>query len=59
MPIGPNGEKRPGDVIANAVHSCKVLVGDAKEEYVDARRKGGLKGGKTRAATLSPISGLA
>ena len=39
MPIGPNGEKRPGDVIANAVHSCKVLVGDAKEKYKEISKK--------------------
>ena len=54
MPIGPKGEKRPRDEIANAVHCCKILVGDAEEEYVDNRRKGGLKGGKARAQKLSP-----
>ena len=54
MPTGPKGEKRPSDPIANAVHVCKVLVGDTKEEYADKRREGGLKGGKARAAKLSP-----
>ena len=53
MPTGPNGEKRPRDVVSNAVHCCKVLVGDAEEEYVGNQRKGGLKGGKARAAKLS------
>lgn len=54
MPTGPEGEKRPRDPIANAVHCCKVLVGDAKEDYADKRREGGLKGGRARAAKLSP-----
>ena len=55
MPIGPNGEKRPADVIANAVHVMKVLTGEAEEEYVHAgKRKGGRKGGAARAKGLSP-----
>lgn len=54
MPIGPNGEKRPSDPYANAVQGCKVLVGDTREEHVDNRRKGGLKGGKARAEKLTP-----
>jgi len=28
MPTGPNGEKRPTDVIANAVHVMKVATGE-------------------------------
>ena len=54
MPTGPNGEKRPRDVIANAVHGCRVLVGDADETYVGNQRKGGLKGGRTRADSMTP-----
>ena len=54
MPTGPNGEKRPRDAVSNAVQCCKILVGDSKEEYVGNQRKGGLKGGKARAAKLSP-----
>ncbi len=50
MPIGPNGEKRPGDVIGNAVHSCRVLVGDAEESYTGKHRNSG----KARAEKLSP-----
>ena len=50
MPIGPNGEKRPGDVIGNAVHSCRVLVGDAEEAYAGKQRNGGT----ARAEKLSP-----
>ena len=54
MPIGPKGEKRPADVVANAVHVMRVATGEADETYVDtAKRKGGLKGGAARASTLS------
>ena len=54
MPTGPNGEKRPADVVANAVHTMRVATGEAEEEYVDAcKRKGGLKGGPARAQALS------
>jgi len=53
--IGPNGEKRPTDVIANAVHVMRVATGEAEEEYVDqAKRAAGLKGGAARAAALTP-----
>jgi hypothetical protein len=31
MPRGPKGEKRPPDVVANAVHVMKVLTGEAEE----------------------------
>ena len=54
MARGPNGEKRPRDVIANAVHGCRVLVGDAEEAYVGKQRNGGIKGGKARAASMTP-----
>lgn len=55
MPIGPHGEKRPADVIANAVHVMRVATGESEEEYVDqAKRRGGLKGGAARAAALTP-----
>lgn len=35
MPVGPQGEKRPRSVTANAVHVCKVMLGLADEEYVE------------------------
>ena len=54
MPTGPNGEKRSREVVSNAVHCCKVLVGDAEETYVGKQRNGGLKGGKARAASMTP-----
>ena len=54
MPTGPNGEKRPADVIANAVLSMKVATGEAEEMHVNtAKSAGGRKGGKARAEALS------
>ena len=52
--IGPNGEKRPADVIANAVHVAKIATGEIEEEYVDtAKQQGGRKGAAARADSLS------
>ena len=31
MPTGPKGEKRPADVIANAVHVMKIATGEVEE----------------------------
>ena len=54
MNIGPNGEKRPADVIAQAVMIGHIATGEADEEYVDtAKRRAGRKGGKARAAAMS------
>lgn len=35
MPIGPNGEKRPPAVIANAVVSMRIATGQANETIID------------------------
>lgn len=35
MPIGPNGEKRPHGVIANAVHIARIATGEIEETYVE------------------------
>jgi hypothetical protein len=32
MPTGPKGEKRPSDVIGNAVHVMRVLTGEITEQ---------------------------
>jgi hypothetical protein len=32
MPKGPRGEKRPADVIGNAVRVMRIATGDAQEE---------------------------
>jgi hypothetical protein len=63
MPTGPKGEKRPADAIARAVKVMRIATGEEPEDYGDATpraknghlgKKGGLVGGKARAAILTP-----
>ena len=59
MPKGPKGQKRPADVIGNAVRVMQIATGEAEEEYDDdgkdpAAQVLGRKGGKARAAKLTP-----
>lgn len=59
MPKGPQGQKRPADVIGNAVHVMRIATGEIEDatpasEGKEYARKGGLKGGKARAASMSP-----
>jgi hypothetical protein len=56
MPRGPRGEKRPADVIGNAVHVMGIATGEIEEDRgnTSKRAKGGLRGGKARAAKLTP-----
>jgi hypothetical protein len=57
MPKGPQGQKRPADVVGNAVRVMQIATGEVEETRRDPAleyaRKGGLKGGKSRAAKLS------
>jgi hypothetical protein len=55
MPRGPKGEKRPADVIGNAVRVMRIATGEEEEGLApEHARKGGLKGGAARAKSLSP-----
>ncbi len=60
MPTGPKGEKRPADVIANAVRVMQIATGEADEAFDtdDGKDKGaqamGRKGGKARADAMTP-----
>jgi hypothetical protein len=59
MPAGPKGEKRPADVIGNAVHVMKVLTGEADDAAPDdgkdpAAKALGAKGGVARAKAMTP-----
>jgi hypothetical protein len=60
MPRGPKGEKRPADVIGNAVHVMRVATGEIEDAKPDPgkeyARKGGRKGGRARAQALSPAA---
>jgi hypothetical protein len=57
MPKGPQGQKRPADVIGNAVHVMRIATGEIQEGIPPAKaaagRLGGKKGGKARAANLT------
>jgi hypothetical protein len=54
MPRGPKGEKRPADVIGNAVHVMRITTGEAEDNLApEHARRGGMKGGAARAKALS------
>ncbi|MGV8838799.1 MAG: RNA-binding protein [Bauldia sp.] len=56
MPKGPKGEKRPADVIGNAVHVMRIATGEIGEDRgtTPNRAKGGKAGGKSRSVALTP-----
>ena len=59
MPKGPQGQKRPRDVVSNAVKVMRIATREEEEEYEDdGRNKAavelGRKGGKARAERLAP-----
>ena len=52
MPKGPQGQKRPADVIGNAVHVMRIATGEVEEKTPKpGQAKGGLKGGKAQLRT--------
>ncbi len=59
MPKGPKGEKRPADVIANAVRVARIATGEEPEELTDDGKDAaavslGRRGGKARAEKMDP-----
>ena len=59
MRKGPRGEKRPADVIGNAVKVMRIATGEETEELETDRAKSaaaelGSRGGKARAAKMTP-----
>jgi hypothetical protein len=59
MPIGPKGERRPADVIGNAVKVMRIATGDetealAQDDGKDPAAKAlGKKGGAARARSMT------
>lgn len=58
MPKGPKGEKRPADVIGNAVKIAQIATGEIDDDVTDdgkdkAAQALGRKGGKARASSLT------
>ncbi len=60
MPTGPKGERRPADVIGNAVEVIRIAIGEEVEilEVDDgkdpAAKALGKKGGAARAKSMTP-----
>jgi hypothetical protein len=58
MPKGPKGEKRPADVIGNAIKIAKIATGEIDDEKDDdgkdkAAQSLGRRGGKARAEKMT------
>lgn len=55
MPKGPQGQRRPADVIGNAVHIAKIATGEVEDAGLQqpAKRRSGLAGAKARSEKLS------
>ena len=58
MPRGPKGEKRPADVIGNAVHVMRIATGEIEETLTEDGKNAaavalGRMGGKARAAGMT------
>ncbi|MGD9913860.1 MAG: RNA-binding protein [Rhizobiaceae bacterium] len=59
MPTGPKGQKRPADVIGNAVKIMRIATGEEADDAADdgknaAAKELGAKGGKKRAENMTP-----
>jgi hypothetical protein len=60
MPKGPQGQKRPADVVGAAVMVAKIATGEIEEDFgpddgKDPNAKAlGKKGGVARAANMTP-----
>ena len=59
MPKGPKGEKRPADVIGNAVKVMRIATGEEADETTEdgkdpAAKALGAKGGAARAKAMTP-----
>ncbi|UCI32479.1 RNA-binding protein [Mesorhizobium sp. B4-1-4] len=59
MPTGPKGQKRPADVIGNAVRVMRIATGEEADEIVEdgkdpAAKALGARGGKKSAENMTP-----
>ncbi len=59
MPTGPKGEKRPADVIGNAVKVMRIATGEETDDIPNdgkdpAAKALGAKGGAARAKAMTP-----
>lgn len=59
MPKGPKGEKRPADVVSNAIKVARIATGEEEEDLIEdgkdkAAQSLGRRGGNARAASMTP-----
>ena len=60
IPIGPKGQRRPAEVIGNAIKVARIATGEEEEEFVakpekkEAAAELGRKGGAARAKSMTP-----
>ena len=59
MPTGPKGQKRPADVIGNAIKVARIATGEIEDDVPDdgkdpAAKALGAKGGAARAKAMTP-----
>ena len=56
MPRGPQGQRRPADVVGAAVHVAKIATGEIEDTGHEQpnKAKGGRAGGAARMRSLSP-----
>lgn len=56
MPTGPNGQRRPADVIGAAVMIAKIATGETKDttKAKTNKTKSGLAGAAARVRNLTP-----
>lgn len=56
MPRGPQGQRRPADVIGAAVMIAKIATGEVSEvtKIKSGRIRSGVAGARARSAKLSP-----
>ena len=56
MPVGPQGQKRPADLIGCAVNVARIATGQAEDDRIKAsgRTRSGQAGAEARAKKLPP-----
>ena len=59
VPTGPKGQKRPADVIGNAVRVMRIATGEEADDAIDdgedpTAKPLGAKGGKKRSENITP-----
>jgi hypothetical protein len=56
MPTGPQGQKRPADVIGNAVHIMQIATGEIQDtaKAKTGKTRSGIAGAAARSRSMTP-----